>query len=142
MDVLREPVVEKDADDPFGEYGTAVTCGAAAILMLAVAAIDKLTGSELRLQILYLIPIAILTWAAGRNWGLIASAVAIAMWVAMFRFSHVYSTNFYFYWDAGVSLGTLVVFVYLLDRLRTVLRTSEERVAKLEAELEAARRPR
>ncbi len=142
MDVLREPVVAKDGDDPFGEYGAAVTCGAAAILMLAVAAIDKLTGSELRLQILYLIPVALLTWSAGRIWGVIGSLVAMGLWVGMFRFSHVYSTSFYFYWDAGVSFGTLVVFVYLLDRLRTVLRTSEERVARLQAELEAARRGR
>jgi hypothetical protein len=142
MDVLRDPVVEKDAEDPFGEYGTAVTCGAAAILMLAIAAIDKLTGSELRLQILYLIPVAMLTWSAGRNWGLIGSAVAIGLWVGMFRFTHVYSTSFYFYWDAAVSFGTLAVFVCLLDRLRTVLRTAEQRVARLQAELEAARRQR
>jgi hypothetical protein len=107
--------------DIFDEYGPGVTSAAAVILILAVAAIDKLTGVELRLQVFYLIPVAMVTWAAGRSWGLLFSVGAIASWILMFGATHTYSANFYFYWDAAVSLVTLVAFVLVLSRLRIAL---------------------
>jgi K+-sensing histidine kinase KdpD len=110
----------------FGEYGVGVTCASAVILVLAIATIDKLTGAELRLQILYLIPVSIVTWTAGRAWGLAFSVAAVTTWIVMFGTAHTYSKNLYFYWDAVVSLGTLVVFVLLLARLRKALDALEE----------------
>jgi hypothetical protein len=107
--------------DLFGEYGAGVTCASAVILILAIAAIDKLTGVELRLQMFYLIPVSMVTWAAGRSWGLLFSVGAVASWVLMFGATHTYSANFYFYWDAAVSLVTLIVFVLVLARLRSAL---------------------
>src|SRR5258706_11958551 len=71
--------------DIFGEYGAAVTCASAVILMLAISTIDKLTGYELRLLILYLIPVALVTWSAGRTWGFAMAAVAIVAWLVTFR---------------------------------------------------------
>lgn len=112
--------------DIFGEYGAGVTCASAVILLLAIATIDKLTGTELRLQILYLIPVSMVTWAAGRNWGLVFSVAAVATWVLMFGSIHTYSRNFYFYWDAAALLGTLVAFVLLLSRLRSALERLEQ----------------
>ena len=72
---VEHPVEHQVEDGPqvgsdiFGEYGAGVTCASAVILILAIAAIDKLTGVELRLQMLYLIPVSMVTWAAGRSWG-------------------------------------------------------------------------
>jgi len=116
----------KAPSDLFGEYGAGVTCASAVILFLAIATIDKLTGTELRLQVFYLIPVSIVTWIAGRTWGLGFSVAAVAAWVMMFGGVHSYSRNFYFYWDAAVSLGILVVFVLVLARLRAALDALEE----------------
>ena len=58
------------ASDLFGESSPAVTCAAGVILVLAIAVIDKLTGYDLHLGILYLVPIAMVTWATGRNAGI------------------------------------------------------------------------
>ena len=124
--VAGETGQRKAASDLFGEYGAGVTCASAVMLFLAIATIDKLTGTELRLQILYLIPVSMVTWTAGRTWGLAFSLAAVAAWVSMFGALHSDSRNFYFYWDAAVSLGTLVVFVLLLSRLRTALGALEE----------------
>jgi hypothetical protein len=44
----------------------------------------------------------------------------------MFGTIHTYSKNLYFYWDAAVSLGTLIVFVLLLSRLRAALEGLEQ----------------
>jgi hypothetical protein len=71
------------ASDLFGEYGAGVTCASAVILLAAIASIDKLTGFDLRLSILYLLPVAIVTWAAGRAWGFAMSAAAIATWLVL-----------------------------------------------------------
>src|SRR5438128_7975337 len=90
------------ASELFGESSPAVTCAAAVILVLAIAVIDKLTGYDLHLGILYLVPIAMVTWSAGRNWGLGVGVATIIVWIAMFRGAHHYATSFYFYWDGAV----------------------------------------
>jgi len=123
--------------DPFGEYGAAVSCASALILLLAIASIDKLTGFDLRLSILYLLPVAIVTWSAGRGWGLAMSAASVATWQALFWSSQPYSSRIYFYWDGAVSLATLVVFTLLLARLREELRASDKRFAKVLENLDA-----
>jgi hypothetical protein len=116
--------------DVFGEYGVGVTCASAVILLLAVATIDKLTGAELRLQAFYLIPVAMVTWVAGRIWGVLFSLGAIACSIMMFGAAHTYSAHLYFYWDAAVALGTLIAFVILLSRLRSALEAEEKRKPK------------
>src|SRR5260370_35952258 len=117
--------------DPFGEYGAAVSCASALILLLAIASIDKLTGFDLRLSILYLLPVAIVTWSAGRGWGLAMSAASVATWLALFWSSQPYSSRIYFYWDGAVLLAALVVFTLLRARLREERRASDKRSAKV-----------
>src|SRR5260370_34403636 len=104
--------------DPFGEYGVAVSCASALILLLAIASIDKLTGFDLRLSILYLLPVAIVTWSAGRGWGLAMSAASVATWMALLWSGHHYASRMYYYWDGAVSLAPLVVFTLLPARPR------------------------
>jgi hypothetical protein len=121
------------ASDFFGgEYSPAVTCAAGVILVLAVAVIDKLTGYDLHLGILYLVPIAMVTWSAGRNLGIGLSVVAVAIWIAMFRGAHHYSDNLYFYWDATTLLLTFLVVVLLIAKLREARRAHELSFAVLE----------
>ncbi len=137
MDILRQPVLPRVGTELFGGYGAAVTCAAAAFLLLAVAAIDKLTGFELRLHILYLIPVALFTWVGGRLWGLVAAAMAIGLWIATFRFAHPYSKDFYFYWDGGVSFALLAVFTILFDKLREEMKSAEQKVLEVLEDLDA-----
>jgi PAS domain-containing protein len=124
--------------DLFGEYGTAVSCASAVILLAVIASIDKLTGFDLRLSILYLLPVAIVTWAAGRNWGLAMSVLGVSTWLALFWSSNPYTSRMLYYWDGAVSLMTLVVFTLLLARLRDELRASDKRFVKVLENLDAA----
>jgi len=122
--------------DLFGDYSPAVTVAAAVILVLAISVIDQLTGYDLRVDILQLVPIAMVTWALGRKWGLALCAAAVALWFMNFRGAHHYSTNLYFYWDAVVLLITLVTVVLLIGKLREALRGHELSLTVLE-ELDA-----
>lgn len=118
--------------DFFGEYSPAVTCASAVILVLAISVIDKLTGYDLQVGILYLIPVAMVSWAAGRKWGIGLSIAAVAFWVFIFRAEHHYSNNLYFYWDAAELLVTFLVVAVLVAKLRDALMTHQFSLAILE----------
>src|SRR4051812_32125282 len=110
---LQQSTLPPSGSDIFGNYDGIIAFASAVILTLAVSAIDKLTGYELRLQVLYLIPVAIATWTAGRAWGIALGAASVGIWVVMFASTHTYSKNLYHYWDGAVWFVTLVVFALL-----------------------------
>ena len=116
----------------FGEYSPAVTFSAGVILVLAVAIIDKLTGYDLHLGMLYLVPIAMVTWACGARWGFGVGVVAIAVWITIFRGEHHYGSAFYFYWDAAALFITFAIVTGLLARLREAIRGHELSLSVLE----------
>ena len=118
--------------DLFGDYSPAVTCAAAVILVLAISVIDRLTGYDLQISILQLVPIAMVTWALGRNWGLGLSLAAVALWFLIFRGAHHYSLSLYFYWDGLVLLITFATVVLLIAKLREALRGHELSLSVLE----------
>jgi PAS domain-containing protein len=133
----EQSALPQAGEDLFGRYGCAVTLACAAVLMCGIAAIDKLTGYDLQLGILHLIPIAIATWAGGRAWGLAFSVVAIVLWLAIFRAAHHYGTDLYYYWDAVVLFGTFVLFTVLMARLHEELRASDSRFVNVLERLDA-----
>lgn len=123
--------------DLFGQLGVGVTVACCVILILAIAVIDKLTGYELRLRILYLIPVAIAAWAGGRSCGLLLATAALAIWVASFRNGPGAPANAVIYWDAAVALATFFLAVILLARLRDELQNANDRFAAALDEIEA-----
>ena len=135
---VQQPALPPAASDIFGSYDRIIAFASAVILMLAISAIDKLTGFELRLQILYLIPVAIATWTTGRAWGLALSAVSVGIWLVMFANAHNYSSNLYQYWDGAVWLVTLAVFALLLARLHDELDSSNANLVEVFEHLDAA----
>jgi hypothetical protein len=122
--------------DIFGQYGAAVSCASAVLLLLAIATIDRLVAG-VSFAILYLLPVAIVTWVVGRAWGFIASLVATALWLMAFHATHVAPVNLLVYGEAALLLGTLSVSVFLIARLRDALESSNERLVKVLEELDA-----
>jgi len=107
--------------DLFGQYGVGVTCASAVLLLLAIATIDRLTGAALHVHMLYIIPVGIVTWAAGRTWGLVTSVAAMGISVATFFSQRLYSEDYLYYWEAAIGLATLAVVVVVLHRLHEAL---------------------
>ena len=130
-DELARPAPAAAADF-FGDSTPTVACAACVILVLAIAVIDKPTGYDLHLGVLYLVPIAMVTWTAGRNWGLGLSLATAFLWLSIFSGMHHYATSLYFYWDAAVLLITFVIVVLLVARLREALRAHEVALTVLE----------
>ena len=100
------------------------------LLVLSVGAVDYVTGLEINLSILYLIPIAILAWYANLTIALVFAVIsACEGFLADFWYGHVYSNPLIPYWNALVWLGVFALFVLLLHRLREALET-ERRLAR------------
>ena len=110
-----------DVSEVFGQYGAAVSGASAVLLLFAIVTIEKLTGSEIRLQILYLVPVAVMTWSAGRAWGFALAVGAVAASFATYHANHLYPGDLLHYAEMGIVLGTLVLFVFLIGRLHAAL---------------------
>jgi C4-dicarboxylate-specific signal transduction histidine kinase len=109
----------------------------ALLLVACVAALDYVTGYELRLAVLYLLPIAFSTWTGGRRAGMLIVAAASLCWLVTFRSTHAYSREIFFYWEGLVMFAVYITFVWLLARLHVALRRADERFLRVLEELHA-----
>ena len=96
------------------EFALPVSLG----LIALIGAADYATGYEVRLAILYLVPIALSTWACGRRWGFAMALLGPAIWVASFVKQHPYTSDVYLFWENAVMGITFVLVVELIARLR------------------------
>jgi len=92
------------------------------VLVLLVGVGDYLSGLELSLSVLYLLPIGLVARYASRWAGLSLSVAAvIVMLMTDFASGHVYSHWTLSFENAAVRLGFFVVTVVLIDALKTRL---------------------
>ena len=113
-----------------------LTC-LAAIAVIATG--DFLTGYELSLSILYLLPIYIAAWFIGRDAGLGISMIAAAAWLVSTAFTaHVYSHPFYYFWDTAIRFLTFAIFALIISRLKVALMHADERFVTVLEGMDAA----
>ncbi len=87
-----------------------VVYGISLCLIVAIGAIDYITGTELSISILYLLPVSMASWWVGQRPAILAAALASATWLAADLFSHhVYSMAAIPYWNAVVRLGFFLI---------------------------------
>ena len=110
----------------------------AAALTLLVAWLDGLSGFELRLTPLYLLPVSLATWSGGLRSGLPMIALSLLLWIIGFHSTHPYSRDLFFYWEGLAMAGVAGVLSALLARLRQVLTRSDERFRRVLEEMHAA----
>jgi signal transduction histidine kinase len=107
-------------------------------LVAGIALADHATGYEVRLAILYLVPIAAATWLIGGAAGAGVALACVGAWLVTFSGSHPYTHDFYFYWEGAIYGACFLVVVALLSRLRTALARSDERFITVLEGLDAA----
>jgi signal transduction histidine kinase len=89
------------------------------LMVLAVGGVDYLTGEELSVSILYLVPICLCTWRASRRWGLVVALASTIAWLAADSAAgQHWGHPLIPYWNAAVLLGFFGVVVYLLSALK------------------------
>ena len=93
------------------------------ILVILVGIVDYVTGYEITFSIFYLIPVAMVSWYAGRRYGILISfASAISWFLADITAGHTYSQPLITYWNTSVSLGFFLVVTFILSQLRAELK--------------------
>lgn len=103
------------------------TCAAALVLTVLIALLDFATGYEVRLAMLYLLPIASATWVGGVVSGMLLAFVAVLCWAVSFYTSNIYTREIFYIWEGCVLAVTFGVFVLLLSRLRSALHNADRR---------------
>ena len=96
-------------------------------LIAVIGAIDYLSGYELGVSVFYLIPIALLAWAAGMWPGLIGSLAGAFVWGFVdVKSGHVYSSTFIMYWNGATRFVIYAVMTLLLSFLKESIRHERE----------------
>ncbi len=94
--------------------------------VLALIALDYLTGAEIALTHLYLVPIVYSTWAIGTRWGVLATLLCSFGWLFV-QFAHdVFSPSLVNWWNFSVQLSvflTVTVLISLYKRQLDVEKT-------------------
>lgn len=110
---------------------------AVGILLIAVVGfIDYITTVEISFSIFYLIPIAFVSWYAGRNYGLAFAFLSAVIWLYADTNSFIkYSNNAIPYWNALVRLGFFTVVVILITKVKALKENLEDNVNARTADL-------
>ncbi len=93
----------------------------------ALGFIDYETGYEVSFSLFYLLPVSLVTWTAGRRFGLIMSLLGAVVWqTADLYAGHDYSHPAIPFWNALIRLGFFTIVTYLLSSLRGLLQHEHE----------------
>ncbi len=92
------------------------------VLVAAIGLLDVVTGPDLSLAVLYLVPVSLLTWLVHRAAGVIVSVlVCVGVLVLDIASGTRFSGRFVPYWNAGALLMVFLAVVTLLAFLQRVL---------------------
>ena len=97
------------------------------VFAILLGYIDYLTGPDLSFIIFYLIPIALVTWFAGRSSGILISIVSAIIWIISdIMVKSSYPHFLIPYWNTVVEFSVFFLVVYIFSMLKTVLAREEE----------------
>jgi two-component system cell cycle sensor histidine kinase/response regulator CckA len=93
------------------------------VLVILIGLLDYATGVDISVAILYLIPISLITWYAGKSWGMIMAVFSALCWLTADLLWHsVYSHPLIPYWNA---LVRLLIFLYTAGILSALKRLND-----------------
>ena len=115
-------------------------------LAVLIAILGFIAGRDMAMSVLfYLAPICWVSWAAGRQAGILLAAVCTVLWfIADLKTGYLYSRPLIPFWNALMLLALFLVVVYLLSAFQAAHQHLEETVQRRTAALvaEIAKRKR
>jgi diguanylate cyclase (GGDEF)-like protein len=102
-------------------------------LIILIGYLDYITGPEIAIILLYILPIALAVWYAENIFGIFMSIISAIAWFSASYFSTPrYSHPIIPYWNALVMLAIFSFFSYLLSVLRKALER-EKMLSRIDA---------
>jgi signal transduction histidine kinase len=117
-----------------GKPSTALLTGLA--LLSLIALLEYRVPNTVEVDLFYFLPILIVTWYHGRLMGSLVSLAGTAVWLTDERvFSPDFGPHLQLYiWNAAIRLGTFLLFVLLLSKIKELL-AREKRASALKSQL-------
>src|SRR5467141_2295248 len=98
-------------------------------ILIVVGGVDYLTGHEILLSTVYLVPVALVAWTVGRGLAIFISVLSVGVWlIGDLAAGATYPHAFVPVWNAAIILAFYLIVVLLLTRLHEMHRDLEERV--------------
>lgn len=95
------------------------------ILLVAIPALDYLSGREISFSLFYLIPITIFAWVVSNDFGIAIAILCAVIWMMVEVISGItYSNSMIHLWNAVIRLGFFLLPVLLLRLLEQERRLS------------------
>src|SRR3989304_2051395 len=105
---------------------TLMGLGIVCVILIGYAGL--LAGSEISTSIFYLLPVAIVSWCAGRREGFfITLSGAVAWYVADWYTGRTYSHPIIYYWNLAVMFGFFFIVSFTLSGLNNALEKEMKR---------------
>ena len=105
----------------------------AALLIAVIGIVDTITGFDIQLSILYLIPVSMLAWHRGWKAARIGGLVCMFVWLAADLIAgHVYTHMAVLFWNTSVRGLFFFLFGYVLSQLRFAV-DEEQRLARTDS---------
>ncbi len=114
----------------------AATLATGLVFLLVIALMEYALPNTAEVDLLYVLPIFIMTWYHSRLMGALVSLTGTVVWMTDGRiFSPDFALHPYQYlWNAAIRLGTFLFIVLLLSRVKTFL-ARERRASALKSQL-------
>jgi signal transduction histidine kinase len=111
----------------------ALTCS---LLVLGIGVVDYVTGTQVSVTVVYLLPIALATWRISRQAGMLLAGASAVTWLVVEHLgAGPYGHPLIQFWNAAALLTSFVIIVLLLSVLNRSYETLEERVRQRTREL-------
>jgi hypothetical protein len=97
---------------------TAIMTGAL-VLVVLVGLLDFVSGYEMSFPLLYLAPITLVTWWAGRRWGVAVASFSTLVWLgAEMASGHTFTHPLIPFWNTLMRVSCFLIMVILLAQLK------------------------
>lgn len=109
----------------------------ALLAIFLIGTLDYLTGPEIGLSPLYLVPVGLAAWRRGRRTGFVMAAAAAVVWMVADLLPDHYSHAAIAYWNAIVRLTIFGAVALLTAHVRSLTESLKDSVAQQASQLSA-----
>lgn len=88
------------------------------LILLAVVVIDKATGPDVSVAILYIVPVFLISWSLGRGPGLVAAIICAALWSFLEVLPDTSRGVLWDAWNLAARIGVFAAFALVITRVK------------------------
>jgi K+-sensing histidine kinase KdpD len=102
---------------------------AAIVAVIAIGAVDWVTGPELTFFVFYFLPVAMVSWRINAMSSYVVGLFCALVWFLVDRYSgHMYTKQWIEFWNVAMRLIAFIVIGYMVGRIQSLLAVARKEV--------------